>query len=122
MFQMLFLENYLPTSPQYSRGTAGSWITEAVSLNDLGSTLEIALQALSVTRVGRYTGHQDLIHRGRIAYGQALRALYTALGTPKLAGRDETLAAATILALYEVCTCTPAKQRPFILTRRATVA
>lgn len=120
MFQMLFLENYLPSAPKYSRGTPGAWVTEAVHLNNLGLALEIALQALCITRVGRYTGHQDLIYRGKIAYGQALRALYIALGTPKLAGSDETLAAASILALYEVNESTTTLAET-ILTRRITV-
>lgn len=109
LFQGLFLESYLPADVTSIRGMQGAWISEALRINMPETALDYAFQAISITRVGRFTGHQDLIARGKATYGQALRALFLALGSPKLAGKDETLAACSILAVYEVhCSWHPA--------------
>lgn len=102
MFQSLFLQHYLPKSPKAGSGLAGAWLLEAIRLDTHSPSLNYSLHALSLTRVGRITGHQDLIERGTSAYGIALRALRTALESPKYAGRDETLATCLILSIYEV--------------------
>lgn len=109
MFQSLFLENYLPSMPKQGLGLAGTWLCEAIQLGDPGIALDCSLHALCMTRAGRITGHQDLIKRGNAAYGSALRALFLALGSKELAGKDETLAACLILSIYEVV-------RPIIFT------
>lgn len=113
MFHGLFLQSYLPTSVRFGEGMQGEWLSEALRLNSPGPTLEYAFQALSVTRVGRFTGHEDLIQRGKMLYGLALRSLYKALGSQKLAGKDETLAACCLLGIYEVFSPSHKSEEPF---------
>jgi hypothetical protein len=102
MFHGLFLQSYLPAGVKFGESMQGEWLFEALRLNNPGPTLEYSFQALSVTRVGRFTGYQDLIERGKMLYGLALRSLSKSLGSPKLASRDETLAACCLLGIYEV--------------------
>jgi hypothetical protein len=102
MFQNIFLDSYLPKTSKEGSGLQGAWLHEAIQLNNPGMSLKFSLHALSLTRVGRMTGHPDLVKGGNTAYGVALRTLFTALESPKLAGKDETLAACLVLAFYEV--------------------
>lgn len=102
IFQNIFLDSYLPKNPHQGPGLQGAWLFEAIRLNNPGQALEHSLHALSLTRVGRITGQYDLIKRGNAAYGVALRSLFIALESPKLAGKDETLAACLILSFYEL--------------------
>jgi len=104
LFQSIFLENYLPSSPKSANvGLQAAWLFEALRIGKPGPALENSLHALFITRVGRIAGHDDLVKRGTAAYGLALRALRKALESPKLAVKDETLATCLILSIYEVC-------------------
>jgi len=102
LFESLFLESYLPSSPRSGAGLHGTWLFEALRFSKPGPALEYSLHALCITRVGRIAGNEDLVKRGTAAYGFALRALRTALESSKLAGKDETLASCLILSIYEV--------------------
>ena len=102
MFQNIFLDSYLPKSSKEGPGLQGAWLYEAIQLNNPGMALKYSLHALSLTRVGQMTHQPDLVKAGNAAYSVALRSLFTALESPKLAGKDETLAACLVLAFYEV--------------------
>ena len=101
-FQGLFLETYLPANPNDGPGLYREWICEVVSLNHPGKVLEYSLHALCITRTGRIYNDQALVVQGNGAYGFALRELQKALLSPRLAVKDETLAACYLLSIYEV--------------------
>jgi hypothetical protein len=103
MLQSVFLENYLPSSPRSGPiGLQAAWLFEALRLTKPGPALEYSLNALVVSRAGRIVGQDDLVKCGTAAYSLALRTLRLALESPKLAAKDETLAACFILSTYEV--------------------
>jgi hypothetical protein len=101
-FQSLFLETYLPAKPNDGPGLYREWLCEAVTLNHPGKVLEYSLHALCITRAGRNGNDQALVVQGNAAYGFALRELQKALLSPRLATKDETLAACYLLSIYEV--------------------
>lgn len=101
-FQGLFLEDYLPVRPKDGPSLYREWLCEAVSLNRPGKVLEYSLHALCITRSGRIHGDQNLVLQGNAAYGYALKELQRALSSPRLATKDETLAACYLLSIYEV--------------------
>lgn len=101
-FHGLFMETYLPSVPNLSLGLPQTWLAEAIRFNNPGMALEYSLRALCMTRIGRISGDQALVVKGSSAYGRALKELYDALASPKLAGADDTLAACLVLSIYEV--------------------
>jgi hypothetical protein len=100
--QGLFLESYLASNPNDGPGLYREWLCEAANLNHPGKVLEYSLHALSITRAGRISNNEALVVQGSAAYGFALRELRKALLSPRLAAKDETLAACYILSIYEV--------------------
>ena len=100
--QGLFLETYLPANPKDGTALYREWLCEVITLNDPGKVLEYSLHALCISRAGRVGNHQALVVQGNAAYGFALRELHKALLSPKLATKDETLAACYLLSMYEV--------------------
>jgi hypothetical protein len=101
-FQSLFLETYLPANPKEGPGLYREWLCEVTTLNHPGKVLEYSLHALCITRAGRNGNDQALVVQGNAAYGFALRELQKALLSPRLATKDETLAACYLLSIYEV--------------------
>jgi hypothetical protein len=100
--QGLFLEKYLPANPNDGPGLYREWLCEVVNLNHPGKVLEYSLNALCITRAGRIGNEQALVVQGNAAYGFALKELQKALLSPRLATKDETLAACYLLSIYEV--------------------
>ncbi|KAG0651556.1 Aspercryptin biosynthesis cluster-specific transcription regulator atnN [Hyphodiscus hymeniophilus] len=100
--QGVFLETYLPANPNDGTALYREWLCEVVNLNNPGKLLEYSLHALCITRAGRLDNNQALVFQGSAAYGFALRELQKALLSPRLATKDETLAACYLLSMYEL--------------------
>jgi hypothetical protein len=98
----LFLDMYLPAGFHLHGPSPITWLNEAISLNNPGQALSLSILALSTTRVGRIGSDEPLTEQGNMLYVHALRELRKALWDRHLMWRDETLAAARILAIYEV--------------------
>lgn len=95
-----FLEDYLPVCNN-SR-TLATWLVNIIDRGERSKALQVSLQALAMTRVGRAAANDTLVAQGRVVYGMALRELQVALWDKRLAVADDTLAAARALAFYEV--------------------
>jgi len=96
---------YAPSSSLPRSSSSTAWTTRAVATTDRGDALQIALFALALSRVGQQAGNEGMLARGRIAYGQSLQAVRTAIADPRLVLRDQTLAASQVLRNYEVRSC-----------------
>jgi hypothetical protein len=101
-FHSLFLETYLPSDLKLGPSLTHGWLADAVRVNSPGKALEHSLHALCMTRIGRVGGDQALVVKGSAVYGLALKELFAALASPKLAGTDDTLVACLVLSIYEV--------------------
>ena len=99
----LFYEDYFPSHSSIVSGPQGLWLMEAVRISQPGEALESSLRAVSISKVSRMKNDQNLAIQGRAMYGIALRQLQRAICIDELTGKDETLAACLVLALYEVC-------------------
>jgi len=102
----LFEEQYLPNAPKPKhpgQGTEmpGLWLLKCINLPQPGQALEYSSTALALSRVGKAIDNTDLVLRGRLFYGHALRELQKALLDPLLVVKDDTLAACQTLAHYE---------------------
>lgn len=98
----LFLDMYLPAGFHLPGPSPIKWLNEALSLTNPGQVLSLSIQALSTTRVGRIGWDDLLTKQGNMLYVHALRELRKVLWDKHLMWRDETLAAARSLAVYEV--------------------
>lgn len=98
----LFLDIYLPACFHLPGPSPITWLNEALSLNNQGLVLSLLIQALSTTRARRIGGDDLLTKQGIMLYVHALRERRKALSDRHLMWRDETLAAARTLGVYEV--------------------
>lgn len=73
-----------------------------VSRSPLDPALDQASLAMSLRTCGLLSGDARLFPKARLEYTNALRALQFNLKSPETMMKDETLAAACIMALYEV--------------------
>ena len=102
MLVSLFLDMYLPAGFHLPSPSPITRPNEALSLNNPGQVLSLSIQALSTTQLGRISGDEVLTKQGNMLYVHALRELRIELWDRQLMCRDETLAAARTLDIYEV--------------------
>ena len=101
-FAGLFLEKYLPSSADFANSASPMWLQQAADIRDPGETLKLSLRALSMTRLGRINGDDNMATQGKINYVFALRELQKALWDEQSMWKDETLAAGRVLVYHEV--------------------
>jgi hypothetical protein len=100
--QNIFLERFCPSNTYKAGNPFLDWIHDSINLDSPDVALSTSIRALTITKVGRYNHDDQLVNQGKIAYGQALRALQSAISRRDLALKDETLAAGQALAIYEL--------------------
>ena len=95
---------YLPNSEKavITSRSPLSWLQLCWSLSDPGEALQCAMTAVSVAKAGRIHRDPRLVLEAHALYGTALLELRKALWDKSMMHRDETLAAATTLSIYEV--------------------
>ncbi|MCJ1420561.1 hypothetical protein MMC32_006918 [Xylographa parallela] len=101
-FAGLFLEKYLPSSADFANSASPMWLQQAADIRDPGETLKLSLRALSMTRLGRINGDDNMATQGKINYVFALRELQKALWDEQSMWKDETLAAGRVLVYHEI--------------------
>ena len=100
-----FCQAYVPSQHSPGANPPGAYVQSVVASMtsaQRGVALDHAVRALWMTRLGRMRNDEQLFLQGEMAYGTALRHLQHALYDKQLAAKDKTLAAASILSLYEV--------------------
>lgn len=82
-------------------------LLEWVDLERLGRSpvLDSAIYSVGLYLVGKQASEPDVIERSRIVYGKSLAILQRSLKHPTAWKVSETLAAAMMLCLFEVCDC-----------------
>ena len=100
-----FCQAYVPSHFTPGANPPGAYVQSVITAMtpaQRGVALDYAVRALWMSRLGRLQKDETLKVQGELAYGMALRHLQTALYDPQLVVKDKTLAAASILGLYEV--------------------
>lgn len=90
-----------PRDAKYRNEVGLNWLRQALDLASPTEALQLALQSLTLTRVGWFNRDKNLAMQGRQIYGEALRSLQNALYDPKLRLDEQTLVAARTMILYE---------------------
>lgn len=102
----LFWELYLPYGQNFTSAqgqfTTGSWLRIVDSIYHREDTLKQALLAMSLGIVGQRHGDTWMTQQGFATHGRALREMSRAVESPERSRRDELLAAARLMALFEV--------------------
>ena len=102
-FKSCFWEAYLLGNPSEKAWNSTSrWLRHVLEVPDPQPALHEALLAVSVIQCGKLNGNVALLIEGRRLYTRALRLLREALNDAVSVQRDDTLAAAGLLILYEV--------------------
>ncbi len=86
------------------KGHSSSWFSMLPSSNFTPS-LEATSLAVCTAKLGRMNGDKLLVHESLKFYIQGLWELQRALRDPKMAYKEETLAACLLLIVYEVTEC-----------------
>ncbi|KAI9744123.1 MAG: hypothetical protein M1818_002275 [Claussenomyces sp. TS43310] len=103
-----FLSTYVPDSNSAALGGplhGTTWLVLIPGLAELTKALDSSLLSISIARLSRMKGDQQLLLDSLKFYGQGLRDLQQALQDPALMYREETLAACMALSMYEVVEC-----------------
>lgn len=79
-----------------------SWLQSLMPLQGTNHSLDLAMSALSLVRLGRDTNNGSLRHEGLANYGKALEGLHDILANEKFVFEDQTLASCMILLVFEV--------------------
>ncbi|KAK7728190.1 hypothetical protein SLS57_002660 [Botryosphaeria dothidea] len=102
----LFWELYLPYGQNFTSAqgqfTTGSWLRIVDSIYHREDTLKQALLAMSLGIVGQRHGDTWMTQQGFATHGRALREMSRAVESPERSRRDELLAAARLMALFEI--------------------
>ncbi|EXJ93040.1 hypothetical protein A1O3_01596 [Capronia epimyces CBS 606.96] len=101
-----FLKVYFPEEKaewlDNNNTTPASWLTTFDPLQRSGTSLDLALSALSLVRLGRQCGNERLQSEGLTKYGRALKDLQNILSSGNLVLQEQTLASCMALSLFEV--------------------
>ena len=97
-----FWEKFVPREASAQGADPCPWLHQIILNPNKSQALEVAVNALAMTRVGWAEGEAALSIRGRDQYGLALKKLQSALYDKDLMWHDDTLAAAYCLSTYEV--------------------
>jgi len=99
-----FMTEYMPLQLKNSPGdiqTPLSWMQIIPHLKRTHTSLDNALAALSMVRLGRKYNDQRLRKRGTALYGQALEGMQKALTDEASVCQDQTLASCLTMAVFE---------------------
>jgi hypothetical protein len=100
-----FLYNYFPEEIRENNNyeTPVSWLQAIGPLQRSNSSLDLAMSALSMVRLGRNRGNEQLESAGVANYGKALKDLQKVLSSDSLALEEQTLASCMTLTIFEAC-------------------
>ncbi|OAG04845.1 uncharacterized protein CC84DRAFT_1165223 [Paraphaeosphaeria sporulosa] len=104
-----FWELLLPTMSRASRSPNGGWTQVIRDHYTADGPFKNAMLALTLSRVGQYSGNADVARSGAIHYTNCLREVARKIDIQRGACNDELLAVCMILGLYEVM-CSPTAQ------------
>lgn len=102
-----FLDNYIPREKAESpdeHKSPGSWLRAIARLQGSHTSLDLAMSALSMVRLGRKRGDEELRREGTATYGRALRWLQDILSNDTLIFEEQTLASCITLSIFEAST------------------
>lgn len=103
-----FLETHLPNElfqRHRSLSKSKNFLLQLPDIPDLSPALESSLLAVCLARLGRMNGQLDLCCGSLSLYSDSLRHLRKAIANPATQCDDQTLAACTILTMYELTEC-----------------
>ena len=81
------------------------WLIQVPTLSHLTPTLEYAMTALCLAKLGELHNEKSLIHESLRIYRRALHQLQLALYDPDLMLHDQTLTTCAALGMYEMSQC-----------------
>lgn len=96
----------------------GPWMVLWPDLRSPSTALEISLSAIWLANLGRENADADLVARSLTCYNRGLHELQMSLRNPKAMLLDDTLAAASALALYEAAECPSNETSGFLSHQR----
>lgn len=89
-------------TPKGSKVPQTSWLQSLTPVRENDSSMNLAMLALSMVRLGRKLNDADLQHEGLAIYGKALEGLHNSLASGNLLLEDHTLASSMVLSIFEV--------------------
>ena len=98
-----FWAKFVPLNVTAQDPSPAPWLQQILSSRSGGPAMQSSLKALAMTRLGWIHEDTALSARGHKQYGFALKHLQSALYDKNLMWKDDTLAAAYCLSIYEVC-------------------
>lgn len=104
-----FWELLIPSISRASHTPNGDWTRVIRDRYTADGPFRNAVLALTLSRVGQYTGNNSVARSGAIHYNDCLREVARKIDLQKGACNDEVLAVCLILSLYEIL-CSPASQ------------
>ncbi len=116
---LYFVDNYVPRESPRELDAAAipvSWLQSLPLLQGTTPSLDLALSALSMVRLGRQRSDEALRRQGLSNYGKALEGIQNILANGESVFEEQTLASCMTLSIFEVCYTLPA--RPNLVKNR----
>lgn len=101
-----FLADYNPKSRETIGDSPVSWLDTVLNTaqSEDNTTLNLAITALSLVRLGRKHQSQELQTEGLAVYGQALEKIHDMLSSAEFLFQEQTLASCITLSIFEAST------------------
>ena len=97
-----FLSDYVPQDVSGRRDAPVSWMETVCDMQGPNKSLDLAMTALSMVRLGRKHNDEKLKQEGMAVYGKALDEVQGMLSTETLLFQEHTLASCMTLSIFKV--------------------